>query len=331
MITTLGFLGERAGEVDGMVFLGGQGGIAMNSKTGRFQNPQPNPQPNAGDAQVYTVVPSPPFVVPSPATFDPLGGWGRSILPHGFVLEEWRRQHIPAGPPAPNRYAAPPPDILVTTKDLLIERWPKSKINAPKYESASERTGNSKPQSKKELQKLIEYKLNLYDTALDKYEVRGLDCYELPLIGRFPVTSRTRLLTLPSKVEGVGGYRAEKGSRFGLGGETNIATGDSSTVFGGEQFGITLLSNYKVPGATAYAGVKDGSLKAEGEVWAFLLSLEPGLNILGYNVRLVCEYKCGAEVGVSAGQQTKVKVGPFAVGVTFGDAIPAHKDADCCD
>lgn len=115
-------------------------------------------------------------------------------------------------------------------------------------------------------------------------------------------------------------YVGHRGSNYGIGAEVNSIKISGGQVFGTKDAAFTTGAELAGPSANAYAGVKDGSIGAEaGASWAGVKG-EAGFNVFGWNVGLVGEADLGAGIGASIGKKTSVKIGPFAVGITFGSA-----------
>ncbi len=124
------------------------------------------------------------------------------------------------------------------------------------------------------------------------------------------------------QVDVLGGsaWVGHRGSNYGIGAEANTIKVTGSTVLGTQDAALTGGGELAGPAANAYAGVKDGSIGAEAGASYAGVKAEGGFNIFGWNVGLVGEADLGVGVGVSVGKKTSVKLGPFAVGITFGRA-----------
>ena len=92
------------------------------------------------------------------------------------------------------------------------------------------------------------------------------------------------------------------------------------TVLGDQNFGLTSGIEAKALSATGFLGYRDGSVG--GEVGVNLISAkgEVGTNVAGYNVGVNAEIGLKLELGLQIGKNTKVKLGPFTLGFSFGDA-----------
>ncbi len=115
-------------------------------------------------------------------------------------------------------------------------------------------------------------------------------------------------------------WAGHRGSNYGIGAEVNSIKVTGSQVLGTQDAAITGGGELAGPSANAYAGVKDGSIGAEAGYSLAGAKAEAGFNIFGWNVGLVGEADLGAGIGASIGKKTSIKLGPFAVGITFGRA-----------
>lgn len=116
------------------------------------------------------------------------------------------------------------------------------------------------------------------------------------------------------------GWVGHRGSNYGIGGEVNSIKLTGSQVFGDQDAALTTGGELAGPSANAYGGVKDGSIGAEAAAsWAGAKA-EAGFNVFGWNVGLVGEADLGLGIGGSLGKKTSIKLGPFALGITFGRA-----------
>ena len=124
------------------------------------------------------------------------------------------------------------------------------------------------------------------------------------------------------QVDVLGGsaWVGHRGSNYGIGAEANTIKVTGSTVLGTQNAALTSGGELAGPAANAYAGIKDGSIGAEAGASYAGVKAEGGFNVFGWNVGLVGEADLGVGIGVSVGKKTSVKLGPFAVGITFGRA-----------
>ena len=116
------------------------------------------------------------------------------------------------------------------------------------------------------------------------------------------------------------GWAGHRGSNYGLGAEVNSIKVTGGSVLGTQNAAITGGGELAGPAANAYVGVKDGSIGAEAGYSLAGAKAEAGFNIFGWNVGVVGEADLGAGIGASIGRKTSVKIGPFALGITFGRA-----------
>ncbi len=92
------------------------------------------------------------------------------------------------------------------------------------------------------------------------------------------------------------------------------------TMVGDQDLGWTGGVDVKVLQAKALAGYHDGSVGAEVGVNLASIKGETGVNIAGANVGVNAEIGLKLELGLSVGKNTKVKLGPFSFGISFGGA-----------
>lgn len=92
------------------------------------------------------------------------------------------------------------------------------------------------------------------------------------------------------------------------------------TMVGDQDLGWTGGVDVKVLQAKALAGYHDGSVGAEVGVNLASIKGETGVNIAGANVGVNAEIGFKLELGLSVGKNTKVKLGPFSFGISFGGA-----------
>jgi uncharacterized protein YukE len=113
----------------------------------------------------------------------------------------------------------------------------------------------------------------------------------------------------------------EKGFSAGVYGEYDLAEVEGVGVIGDSGFGFTTIGTVTAGAVDAFAGIKDNDFGASigGSVAGAELGL--GFNVAGYNIRLVGGIEAGLEAGFKIGDDTRVKAGPFQVGVSFGKAL----------
>jgi WXG100 family type VII secretion target len=92
------------------------------------------------------------------------------------------------------------------------------------------------------------------------------------------------------------------------------------TMVGDKDLGWTGGVEAKALSATGFAGYRDGSLGADVGVNLVSVKGETGANIAGYNVGVSGEIGLKLELGIQVGKSTKVKLGPFTIGFSFGGA-----------
>ena len=92
------------------------------------------------------------------------------------------------------------------------------------------------------------------------------------------------------------------------------------TMVGDQDLGWTGGAEVKALQGKAFAGYQDGSVGAELGVNLVSAKLETGANVAGVNVGVNAEIGLKLELGLSVGKNTKVKLGPFSFGISFGGA-----------
>lgn len=120
---------------------------------------------------------------------------------------------------------------------------------------------------------------------------------------------------------GVKGGLGEKGFSAGLYGEFDAFKAEATGVVGSSIFGFTVTGGASAGSADGFVGLKDNDFGAS--VGGSLVAGEVGLgfNIAGFNIRLVGGVGAGAELGFQIGDDTRVKLGPFKLGLSFGKAL----------
>jgi WXG100 family type VII secretion target len=120
---------------------------------------------------------------------------------------------------------------------------------------------------------------------------------------------------------GVGIKQIDGKWAVGAWGEAYVAKAKlEGTLVGDQNLGWTAGVDAKALSAKAFVGYKDGSVGAE--IGGTLVSVrgETGMNIAGANVGVTGEIGLMWKLGISFGQKTEVKLGPFAFGFVFGKA-----------
>lgn len=92
------------------------------------------------------------------------------------------------------------------------------------------------------------------------------------------------------------------------------------TMIGDKDLGWTGGVEAKALSATGFAGYRDGSIGADIGVNLVSVKGETGANIAGYNVGVSGEIGLKLELGAQIGKNTKIKLGPFTIGFSFGGA-----------
>ena len=92
------------------------------------------------------------------------------------------------------------------------------------------------------------------------------------------------------------------------------------TLAGDKQLGWTGGVEAKALSASGFAGYRDGSVGAEVGVNLVSAKAETGVNIAGANVSVSGEIGLKLELGLQIGKNTKIKLGPFSLGFSFGGA-----------
>ncbi|MEO6062596.1 MAG: WXG100 family type VII secretion target [Thermoflexales bacterium] len=108
-----------------------------------------------------------------------------------------------------------------------------------------------------------------------------------------------------------------------LGGAAEVYAGRvkvEGTMVGDQDLGWTGGVDVKVLQAKAFAGYYDGSVGAEAGINLASIKGETGVNIAGANVGVNAEIGLKLELGLTIGKNTKVKLGPFSFGISFGGA-----------
>ncbi len=108
-----------------------------------------------------------------------------------------------------------------------------------------------------------------------------------------------------------------------LGGAAEVYAGRvkvEGTMVGDQDLGWTGGVDVKVLQAKAFAGYYDGSVGAEAGVNLASIKGETGVNVAGVNVGVNAEIGLKLELGLTIGKNTKVKLGPFSFGISFGGA-----------
>jgi hypothetical protein len=128
--------------------------------------------------------------------------------------------------------------------------------------------------------------------------------------------------------EELGAYEAgigigfTKGKSFaGLYGEVAAVETKQSVAVGSTAFGLGLGLTEKGGSAEGMAGYRNGRFGLSGEASAGSVEATVGLNAAGYNVGLTGEAGIKAGLGVEIGKRTRVKLGPFTVGINIGEAL----------
>ena len=97
------------------------------------------------------------------------------------------------------------------------------------------------------------------------------------------------------------------------------AQGDA-VLLGDDDFGLTVDGEAKGPGVEGFIGLKDGTLG--GTIGGTLVSAKGGVgtNIAGYNVGVNGEIGLKAEIGLTLGKETEIKLPFVSIGFSFGGA-----------
>jgi uncharacterized protein YukE len=113
----------------------------------------------------------------------------------------------------------------------------------------------------------------------------------------------------------------EKGVDAGLYMEGSVFEAERSTVVGSSMFGFTLTGAVAAGSVEGFAGIRDNTIGASAGASLASGELGLGLNLFGINVSLLGGLSAGLEAGVQIGAETEGKLGPFKVGLSFGNAI----------
>lgn len=92
------------------------------------------------------------------------------------------------------------------------------------------------------------------------------------------------------------------------------------TLVGDQNLGWTGGFEARALSAEGFIGVKDSSLGGSIGVNVASFKAETGANVAGYNVGVNAEIGLKFELGFQVGKNTKVKLGPFTLGLSFGGA-----------
>ena len=137
-------------------------------------------------------------------------------------------------------------------------------------------------------------------------------------IGGSPIDGQIKFGAVGLKV----GLGTDKDGNFEAGVKANIAAvqGKVEGVFGDETLAVTGGVRGEALSAEGFLGYRDGSLGAEAGVNLVSVEGEVGTNIAGYNVGVNGEIGLKFEIGASIGKNTRIKLGPFSLGISFGGA-----------
>jgi hypothetical protein len=106
----------------------------------------------------------------------------------------------------------------------------------------------------------------------------------------------------------------------GIWGEATAASIEDRGRLGSKDLGLTYGGDAKVLSASGFAGIEDDSLGAEVGVNLAEVDGHLGTDIAGVNVGVNAGVGLKLELGVEIGKHTKVKLGPFTLGLDFGGA-----------
>lgn len=123
----------------------------------------------------------------------------------------------------------------------------------------------------------------------------------------------------------------EDGFNAGAYGEYDLVDASAGAVLGSSLLGLTLSASGAVGSADGFIGVKSDFKDTKGReavrvgasIGASAVSGELGLgmNIGGANVGVSAGLSLGLEFGIELGSETRLKAGPFKVGLKLGKAI----------
>jgi len=110
-------------------------------------------------------------------------------------------------------------------------------------------------------------------------------------------------------------------SMVGFYGGATLITAGASGVIGDTDFGLGAGLDVTVGEAEAFVGFKDGNVGAK--IGGSLVSAEGtvGMNIAGWNIGLSGEIGVKFELGIEAGPNARVHLGPFSFGLNIGEAL----------
>jgi hypothetical protein len=100
-----------------------------------------------------------------------------------------------------------------------------------------------------------------------------------------------------------------------------LFTAGASGVIGSTDLGLGAGAEVTAGEAEAFVGFKDGNVGAK--IGGTLVSAEGtvGMNVAGWNVGLSGEVGVKFELGIEAGKETKVHLGPVSIGLNIGEAL----------
>ncbi len=128
-------------------------------------------------------------------------------------------------------------------------------------------------------------------------------------------------IKLGSYSAGIGLQKKEGKWMLGLAGDITAAKGKSEgTIVGDSDLGVTQGLEIKVLQGSGLFGYKDGSIGADVGLNLASIKLEQGFNLAGWNVSMNAETGIKWEFGAEVGKNSRVKVGPFTIGFSIGDA-----------
>lgn len=145
-------------------------------------------------------------------------------------------------------------------------------------------------------------------------------------------------LDVPISETNNGSFFNEAGAKFGTGaiglgvmekdgnldagiwGEVTAASVEDRGRWGSKNLGLTYGGDAKVLSASGFAGMQDDSVGAEVGVNLAEVDGHVGTDIAGVNVGVNAGVGLKLELGVEVGKHTKVKLGPFTLGLDFGGA-----------
>jgi hypothetical protein len=112
----------------------------------------------------------------------------------------------------------------------------------------------------------------------------------------------------------------EGGPVAGIFGEYNGIEYEDGFSYGSDAFAFTAGNRMTVGSAEGFAGFRDGSFGAEVGASAVSYEGTMGVNIGEMNVGLEAGVSVGWSWGFSVGKVTEIKLGPFTLGFTVGEA-----------